>query len=139
MARTSFPVSSMPAAAMFSAAWSGEPVPGIGSIAGELASSQASDDLVLGHAEPPGGGQHADVLVRLLDRRPRQEHQRFLLAQVEHRLATDRSVTLYLFCTDTIGTIRCASRELLLRHVRHADVPDLALSFQLGERADDSA
>jgi hypothetical protein len=42
-------------------------------------------DLVLGHAVPPGGGDHGRILVRLLHGRPRQEHQLFLLAQVDQR------------------------------------------------------
>jgi hypothetical protein len=46
---------------------------------------------------------------------------------------------LYLFWTDTIGTIRCRLAELLFGHVGDADVPDLALGLELGDRADDSA
>src|SRR5208282_331398 len=92
-------------------------------------------DLVLGHALPPGRHGHRDLPVGLLYRRPRQEDHVLLLAQVDHRLRLPVGhVEPVLYRHDRDDPLRLA--ELVLRHIRQADVTDLALSLELGDRAD---
>src|SRR5579875_991666 len=99
-----------PAAAAFSAACDGEPVPGIGRICGDLASIQASTTW---RADAPSR-RAAAATPALPSASCTGAQGRNASCSCSHRSTIDserRSAALYLFCTETIGTIRCASRS----------------------------
>src|SRR3984957_1302264 len=110
MARSSFPVSSRPVAAMFSAACSGEPVPGIGSIAGERESPHASTTW-----DPVAPSRRAAFSTPtffpacLIGAHGRNTSDS--CSQTSSTACEERSVTLNRFCTETTLTIPCASRS----------------------------
>src|ERR1700761_3122513 len=99
---------------------------GDGQHLGRAGQQPGQHDLVVAHAEPVGGHGHADVLVRLLNRRPGQEDHVVLLAEVYQglRLAVGDVVPV-LHRDDGHDLLRLV--HLGLGDVGDADVPDLAL------------
>ena len=95
---------------MFSSACPTEPVPGMGRICGDMASIQASTTWYwvtpCRRAAATTAGFLSDSCTGA--------HGRNASCSCSHRSISDsdlRSAALYLFCTDTIGTICCASRS----------------------------
>lgn len=110
IAATSSGLSSSDAAAMFSSACCREPVPGMGRICGEMASSQASTTWCCvtpcRSAATATGTFRPDSWIGAQGRNTS--------CSCSHRSMSGsdlRSDTLYLFWMDTIGTIGCASRS----------------------------
>ena len=122
---------------MFSSRCATEPVPGMGSIAGERASSHAIATWC-GVASCAAATRLELALVAdaaALERRPRQEPDRRGLAAGEHVVGApvDGAVAV-LHRHDRREGERAV--ELGDRHVREPDVADLALAPELDERAD---
>ena len=104
-------------------------------MAGDRASNQAR--ATCRGVAPVAGGDlvHDRDVVESLDRRPREEGDLLLFAQVDDRLrATIGEVVAVLDRHDRRELLGTA--ELLLRDVGQPDVADLALILQLDEGAD---
>ena len=71
---------------MFASTCSADPEPGMGRIRGDLASNQASTTWRGLTPCRAAASPTAAIALGVLDRRPRQECELFLLAQVHYRL-----------------------------------------------------
>ena len=70
------------------------------------------------------------------ERPPRHERDALALADPDLVARRSRCLRLKRFCTETIGAVRARALELVAEHVRDADLADLALVPQLGQRSD---
>ena len=78
---------------------------------------------------------HGPVAVKVLDRRPRQEHDLLLLAQVDERLRPAIVDVVPVLDRHDRGELLCAP-QLVLGDVGQPDVPDLALLLEGDQCAD---